>query len=186
MPTWMEGLGNRVKRGEKPLVLLLPLGRRRADVSGPLWTRRAPGSGAGPGGECAHGATPRDLGGARLAAQRRADPPSLLSGDPCGPPRSGVLPHGAVVGRGMCVRPRRDRPGALLLHVPRHDVRLTLGPARGERTRGACRGTSEGKGHSWRGMSREEEGSANFLTLIRSRRWKRPFDFPHIDAPLST
>ena len=136
------------------------------------------GAGLGLVASAAHGVLHRDLGGARLSAQRRADPQSLFCGEPRGPPRDGSLPHGAVVGRGICVLPRRDRPGALLLHLPRRDVRLTLGPARGARTRGACRGTSEGKGHSWRGMFREEEVSANFLTLTRSRRWKRPFDFP--------
>ena len=69
------------------------------------------------------------------------------------------------IGEVSGVLPRRDRPGALLLYLPRRDVRLTLGPARGARTRGACRGTSEGKGQSWRGMFREDEVSAHFLTL---------------------
>src|SRR4029450_7637644 len=119
------------------------LGRRRAGVSGHLWTRRAPGSRAGPGGECAHGATPRDLGGARLSAQRRADPPSLFCGDPRGPPRGGSLPHGAVVGMGMCVLPRRDRPGALLLHLPRRDVRLTSA-RQGRRNAGGGGGGARG------------------------------------------
>src|SRR6266849_367990 len=57
-----------------------------------LLLRRRGGGTAGAGGEFAHGAAPRALGGARLSAQRRADPPSLFCGDPRGPPRGGTLP----------------------------------------------------------------------------------------------
>jgi hypothetical protein len=64
---------------------------------------------------------------------------------------------------GVCVLPRRGRPGAPLLHRPRRDVRLSLGPLR-EKDRGGghCRGTREGQG--WLGLFREEV-SSNFLTL---------------------
>jgi hypothetical protein len=69
-----------------------------------------------------------------------------------------VLSHLALLLGGGCVHPRRDRPGARLLALPRRDGRRILGPARGVRTQGVCRGTSEGKSHCGR--------------------WNRPCDFP--------
>src|SRR5262245_12988765 len=83
---------------------------------------------AGAAGESADSAAACDLGRPRLPAQRRADPPSVFCGDPRDPPRGGPGPLGAVLRLGVGVLPRRARPGAPLLHLPRCDVRLILGP----------------------------------------------------------
>src|SRR5207244_11515132 len=101
-----------------------------------LWPRGASGGTARAGGESADAAAARDLGRPRLSAQRRADSPSLFCGDPGSPPRSGPGPLGAVVRLAVGVLPRRDRPGAPLLHLPRRDVRLSLGPPREKERRG--------------------------------------------------
>src|SRR5262249_42476943 len=53
---------------------------------------------------------------------------SVSCGDPRGPPRGGPGPLGAVVRLGVGVLPRRDRPGASLIHFPRRDVHLNLCP----------------------------------------------------------
>ena len=52
----------------------------------------------------------------------------MFCGEPRGPPRGGPSPLGAVLRMGVGVLPRRARPGAPLLHLPRCDVRLSLGP----------------------------------------------------------
>jgi hypothetical protein len=93
--TWLLLLLLRQLGGDALSLSLPPWGRCRAGVGGHLRTRRAPGSRAGPGSECPPGATPRDLGGARLSAQRRADPQSVFCGDPVVLPAV-VLSHMAL------------------------------------------------------------------------------------------
>src|SRR6059036_1392179 len=117
------------------------LGGRGAGVGGHVWPRGVAG------GESADGAAARDLGRPRLSAQRRADSPSVFCGDPRGPPRGGTDPLGAVVRMGVCVLPRRDRPRAPLVHLPRRDVCLSLGPPWEKECGvwGRCYGTREVK-----------------------------------------